>query len=271
MDDQGGDREKTGLKPTDALLPSAQEVVRDMTALSGPVTVGARLKTYFFTGLVVAGPLAITAYIIWWLVTLVDGWVKPLIPLPYLPETYLPFAIPGFGLIVAFIGLTVLGFLTAGLLGRSLLNFGERILARMPVVRGLYKGVKQVFETIFSQSGTSFRKVGLVQFPAPGMWSIVFISAPPSDDMASHMPDAGEYVSAFMPCTPNPTTGFFFFVPRRDLVEVPISVEDAAKLIMSAGLIQPAPSAQARLGALADAARLGMDPAQAPRVIEKVE
>ena len=271
MNDSDRNEGRLGSGTEEALVPSAQEVVRDMTTLSGPVTFGARLKTYFFTGLIVAGPLAITAYIIWWLVTLVDGWVKPLIPLTYLPENYLPFAIPGFGLIVAFVGLTLLGFLTAGLVGRTLLSLGERLLARMPVVRGLYKGVKQVFETIFSQSGSSFRKVGLVQFPAPGMWSIVFLSAPPSEDLAAQMPEAGDYVSAFMPCTPNPTTGFFFFVPRRDLIEVPISVEDAAKLIMSAGMIQPAASAQARLAQLAETARLTADPALSPRVVEKVD
>ncbi|CAH1672585.1 putative membrane protein [Hyphomicrobiales bacterium] len=271
MTDGNRDERQPGGVTDGALLPSAHDVVRDMTTLSGPTTVGARLKTYFFTGLIVAGPLAITAYIIWWLVTLVDGWVKPLIPLSYLPETYLPFAIPGFGLIVAFVGLTLLGFLTAGLVGRTLLNFGERILARMPVVRGLYKGVKQVFETIFSQSGSSFRKVGLVQFPAPGMWSIVFLSAPPSEEMASHMPEAGDYVSAFMPCTPNPTTGFFFFVPRKDLIEVSISVEDAAKLIMSAGMIQPVANAQAKLAQLAETARLTADPVPSTRIAEKVE
>ncbi|MDJ1156881.1 DUF502 domain-containing protein [Chelatococcus sp. SYSU_G07232] len=217
-------------------------------------TVGARIRNYFLTGVVVAGPLAITAYLVWWVINLVDGWVKPLVPPAYLPDTYLPFSIPGFGLIIAFLGLTLLGFLTASLVGRSLLRFGEHVLDRMPVVRGLYKGVKQVFETLFSQSGTSFRKVGLVQFPAPGMWSIVFISTPPSGDLAARMPEAGGYQSVFLPCTPNPTTGFFFYVPRRDVIEVPLSVDEAAKLIMSAGLIQPGEQ-QKRLQALADAAR----------------
>lgn len=216
-------------------------------------TAGARLRNYFLTGVVVAGPLAITAYLVSWVVNLVDGWVKPLVPPTYLPDTYLPFAIPGFGLIVALIGLTLLGFLTANLVGRSLLNFGETILDRMPVVRGLYKGVKQVFETIFSQSGTSFRKVGLVQFPSAGMWSIVFLSTPPSQELSGRLPAAGDYVSAFMPCTPNPTTGFFFYVPRRDVIEVSLTVDEAAKLIMSAGLIQP-DEQQRRLQALVDKA-----------------
>src|SRR5829696_4269542 len=113
-----------------------------------------RLRNYFLTGLIVAGPLTITIYITWWFITLVDGWVKPLVPQRYLPETYLPFPIPGFGLIIAFTGLTLLGFLTANLVGRTLLDIGELVLNRMPVVRGIYRGTKQVFETIFSTTGT---------------------------------------------------------------------------------------------------------------------
>jgi uncharacterized membrane protein len=198
-----------------------------------------RLRNYFLTGLIVAGPLTITLYITWWFITLVDGWVKPLVPAAYLPETYLPFTIPGFGLIIAFVGLTLLGFLTANLIGRTLIDLGETILARMPVVRGLYRGVKQVFETLFSTTGTSFRTVGLVEFPVKGTWSIVFISAPASAELQGALPPAGDYVGVFLPCTPNPTTGFFFFLPRREVIEVGLTVDDAAKLVMSAGLIQP--------------------------------
>jgi len=212
-----------------------------------------RLRAYFLTGIVIAGPLAVTASVTWWFITLVDGWVKPLIPARYLPETYLQVTIPGFGLIVALIGLTLLGFLTANLVGRSLLDFGETLLGRMPVVRGLYKSVKQIFETVFSQSGTSFRTVGLVQFPAKGMWSIVFMSTPPQGEMAERLPGPDEHVAVFLPCTPNPTTGFFFYLPRREVIELTISVDEGAKLIMSAGLIQP--EGQKKLAALAAEAR----------------
>jgi uncharacterized membrane protein len=216
-------------------------------------TFGQRLRAWFLTGIVVAGPLAITCYITWWFINLVDGWVRPLLPVDYLPDTYLPFKIPGLGLVVALFGLTLLGFLTANLVGRSLLDLGETILGRMPVVRGLYKSVKQIFETVFSQSGTSFRTVGLVQFPAKDMWSIVFISTPPQGDLAEALPGPDEHVAVFLPCTPNPTTGFFFYLPRRDIIELTISVEDGAKLIMSAGLIQP--EGQKKLAALAEKAR----------------
>lgn len=201
-------------------------------------TLGARLRTYFLTGIIVAGPVAVTAYIVWWIITTVDGWVEPLVPQAYLPDNYLPFRVPGYGLVVAIIGLTLLGFLTANLVGRSFLRLGEVVLGRMPLVRGVYRTFKQIFETIFSQSGTSFRKVGLVQYPAKGMWSIVFISSEPSGEVAARLPGE-EHISVFLPCTPNPTTGFYFYLPRSEVIELPIPVEDGAKLIMSAGLIQP--------------------------------
>lgn len=202
-------------------------------------TPGTRLRRYFLTGLVIAGPVAITLWVTWWFINLIDGMVKALIPANYLPEAYLPYSIPGFGLVIGVLGITLLGFLTANLVGRTLLDAGEAILNRMPVVRSLYKGVKQVFETVFSQSGTSFRKVGMVQFPQPGMWSIVFIAQEAAPDIAGRLPDGDEQIGVFLPCTPNPTTGFFFYLPRREVVELTISVEDGAKLVMSAGLIQP--------------------------------
>ena len=206
-------------------------------------TFGTRLRRYFLTGLVIAAPLAITASVTWWFINLIDGLVKPLIPNAYLPDSYLPFPIPGLGIVIGLIGLTLLGFLTANLVGRTLIDAGEAILNRMPVVRSLYKGVKQVFETIFSQSGTSFRKVGMVQFPQPGMWSIVFIAQEAAPEIAAKLPEGEDQIGVFLPCTPNPTTGFFFYLPRREVVELTISVEDGAKLIMSAGLIQPGEAA----------------------------
>jgi uncharacterized membrane protein len=216
-----------------------------------------RLRNYFLTGLIVAGPLAITVYLTWSFITWVDNLVRPFIPVAYRPETYLPWSIPGTGLVIAFFAITMLGFLTANLVGRTLVEAGETLLDRMPLVRSIYKGLKQVFETLFSESGSSFRKVALVEFPAPGMWSLVFLSQPPSDEITGRLPLQDAYVSAFMPCTPNPTTGFFFYVPKRDVIELDIPVEAAAKLIMTAGLIQPngSPDTQKKLQAMADTAR----------------
>ena len=214
----------------------------------------ARLRNYFLTGLVVAGPVAITLWLTWSFVTWVDDLVRPFIPGAYLPETYLHAYIPGYGLIIAFAALTFLGFLTANLVGRSLVELGEKLLDRMPIVRPVYRTVKQIFETLFSKEGSSFRTVALVEFPAPGMWSLVFLSQPPSADISARLPQ-GEHVSAFMPCTPNPTTGFFFYVPRKDLVELDITVESAMTLLMSAGMVQPSDDQQKRLAAMAAAAQ----------------
>lgn len=215
---------------------------------------GAGIRTWFLTGLVIAGPLAVTGWIVWWFVTTVDNWIKPLIPQTLRFDNILPFSIPGLGVIFAFLGLTLLGFLAANLAGRTLILLGERILNTMPVVRGIYKSVKQLFETVFSQQGAGFRKVGLVQFPQKGQWSIVFISMQPSGPVQAGLPSSEEYTSVFLPCTPNPTTGFYFYLPKSEVIEIAISPEDAAKLIMSAGLIQP--ETQAKLGQLAASARL---------------
>jgi len=226
----------------------------------------ARLRNYFLTGLVVAGPLAITVWLIWSIVTWVDGFMRPLIPEMYRPETYLPWPIPGTGLIIAIAALMLLGFLTANFVGRTLVRWGEGLLNRMPIVRPIYKTMKQIFEALFSKSGSSFRQVALVEFPAPGMWSLVFLSQPPSGDLAEKLPQ-GEHVSAFMPCTPNPTTGFFFYVLRKDLIVLDISVENAMTLLISAGMVQPDGDAQQKLAALATSARA----AQAAKKTEAVD
>ncbi len=161
------------------------------------------------------------------------AWCGRSCPIAYRPETYLPFGLPGSGLIVAVIALTLLGFLTANLIGRTLVDLGERLLGRMPVVRAIYRGLKQVFETLFSGQGSSFRRVGLVEFPSPGMWSIVLISQSPSVEITNSLPGQEEHISVFLPCAPNPTTGFFFYVPKSKIIEVDMSAEDAATLIMS--------------------------------------
>ena len=158
------------------------------------------------------------------------------------------------GLIVAVFALTLLGFLAANLIGRTLVDLGEKLLGRMPVVRAIYRGLKQVFETLFSGQGSSFRRVGLVEFPSPGMWSIVLISQPPSVEVANKLPGQDEHISVFLPCAPNPTTGFFFYVPKSKIIEVQMSAEDAATLIMSCGVVQPGSDGQKKIAALAEMA-----------------
>ena len=219
---------------------------------AGPGIVG-RIRNYFLTGLIVAGPVAVTLWLIWSFVTWVDRLVRPIIPESYRPEN-LPFNIPGFGLVIAFAALTLLGFLTANFIGSKFVDLGEGLLNRMPIVRPIYRTTKQIFETLFSKSESSFRRVGLVEFPGPGMWSLVFLTQTPSDDIAARLP-ATEHVAAFMPCTPNPTTGFFFYVPRGDVIDLDISVEQAMQLLMSAGMVQPNRDQQGKLAALAETAR----------------
>jgi uncharacterized membrane protein len=214
---------------------------------------GARIRNYFLTGLVLVGPVFVTTYLTWSFITWVDGIVKPMVPPEMRPETYLPFNVPGTGLVIAFVVVTLLGFLTANFIGRKLFSIGEKVLNRMPVIRPIYKTMKQIFETVFSQSGSSFRTVGLVEFPAPGMWSLVFVSQPPSESVAARLP-ASEHASVFLPCTPNPTTGFFFYLPRKDIIELDIKVEDAMTVLISAGMIQPEEQ-QSKFAAMAQTAK----------------
>jgi uncharacterized membrane protein len=239
-------------KPADSAQPSDERPELFQTGAAG------RLRNYFLTGLILVGPVYITFSLTWWFINWVDDVVRPFIPAAYRPETYLPLRVPGTGLIIAFVALTLLGFLTANLVGRTLVEFYENILNRMPIVRPIYKSLKQIFETLFAKTGSGFRRVALVEFPSPGMWSLVFLSQPASPDIATHLPDT-EHIAAFLPCTPNPTTGFFFYVPRRDIVDLDISVESAMTLIMSAGMVQPnggAADQQKKLSAMADAARV---------------
>jgi len=249
-------------KPGEPLAADIGKVSATHTSIAG------RLRNYFLTGLIVAGPLAITVWLIWSLITWADNFVRPVIPPAYRPESYLPWPIPGTGLIIAVVALTLLGFLTANLVGRTLVELGESVLSHMPIVRPIYKTMKQIFETLFSKTGSSFRKVALVEFPAPGMWSLVFLSQAPSIDLANKLPQ-GEHVSVFMPCTPNPTTGFFFYVKRKDLIELDITVENAMTLLISAGMVQPEGETQKKLASLAATARAAR--ARAKRKTEAAE
>lgn len=200
---------------------------------------GARLRGYFLTGLIIVGPVAITVYVVWWFINLIDGWVKPLIPQAYLPENYLPFTVPGVGLIFGIFALMVIGALTANLFGRTIVSYGEMMLDRMPVVRGVYKLLKQIFTTVFSKAGTSFKRVGLIEFPRRGLYAIVFISSEPPAEVKEKVGNGEELMTVFLPNAPNPTTGFVLFMPKKDVTLLDMAVEDGAKLVVSAGLVAP--------------------------------
>jgi len=235
---------KTKDKSAPEPASTPQEPRPEQIVLLGPEEppsshLGARLRGYFLTGLIVVGPVAITIYVVWWFINQVDAWVKPIIPKAYLPETYLPFSVPGVGLIVGILGLMVVGALAAGLFGRTIVSYSEMMLDRMPVVRGVYRLVKQIFTTIFSKSGTSFKRVGLVEFPRRGLYAIVFLAGDPPAEIEEKIGGGNPLITVFMPNGPNPTTGFIVFVPASEVIPLDLAVEDAAKLVVSAGLVGP--------------------------------
>ena len=221
-----------------------------------PLHAGARLRNYFLTGLVVIGPVTITLYIAWYFINIVDAWVKPYIPRYYNPEYYVTFPIPGVGLLFAIVGLTLIGALAANLLGRSLISAGEMALGRMPIVRNVYLGLKQIFVSVVTASAPnqSFQKVGLMEFPSKGIWSIVFVTGEAAEQIATEFPSE-DMISVFMPTGMLPPSGFVCFVPRRDVMLIKMTVEDAAKIIISAGMVNP--ETQARLKEIVSNTRNG--------------
>ena len=161
------------------------------------------LRAYFIAGILVTGPTALTLYLIWLFVTFIDHSVGALLPAQYNPQTYLH--VPGIGLIIVVVGLTLIGAVTAGVLGRIFLRLNERILARMPVVRGIYAAVKQIFETVLAKQSNSFREVVLIQWPREGMWTLAFVTAAVEGEIKTHTGD--DMITVYVPTTPNPPTG----------------------------------------------------------------
>ncbi|MCE7027840.1 DUF502 domain-containing protein [Jiella avicenniae] len=199
-----------------------------------------RLRNYFLTGFIVCAPLAITAWITWSFMGWVDSWVKPYIPARYWPDAYLPFAIPGFGLVVALILITLIGFLTANIIGRTIISWGERLLSRTPLVRTVYMALKQIFETVLADRSTSFKTAALMEYPRKGVWCVVLVATDARGEIAKVLADeSDEMIAVFLPPAPNPTSGFLLFVPRKDLRILDMSIENALKLVVSSGLVSP--------------------------------
>ena len=223
-----------------------------------------RLRNYFLAGILVTAPVSITFWIAWNLITFIDRRVTPLIPPKWNPETYLPFGLPGLGLVLLVVVLTLFGFLTAGLVGRALMRRGEAILARVPVIRSVYGATKQLFETVLAQRSTAFRQVALVEYPCRGVWAIGFITGATLGEVQGKTDDT--VINVFVPATPNPTTGFLLFVPERDVHVLDLTVEEGIKLVISGGLVVPPGKPEAARSAIpiADGAR--EEPAEeAPR------
>ncbi len=197
-----------------------------------------RFRTNFLTGLVIVAPILLTIYLIWWIITLVDGLIVPWVPAIYNPSYYLGTDIPGFGVVVFLLFTGLVGALTKGLFGRQLLKFGESLVDRMPVVRSIYNAIKQIAETVLSQTNSSFQHACLVEYPRKGIWAIAFVSTETKGEVNVRTGDQ-TVLSVFLPTTPNPTSGFLLFVPKADVVLLDMTVEEAAKLVISAGLVTP--------------------------------
>ncbi|WP_093991645.1 DUF502 domain-containing protein [Flavimaricola marinus] len=208
------------------------------------------LRNNFLAGVVVIAPIGLTVWLIWTLIGWMDSWVLPLVPGRLNPEQYIGINLRGVGVIFFLVFTVVIGWVAKGLVGRSFLRFGENLVGRMPVVRSVYNAAKQIAETVFSQSDTSFDEACLIEHPRKGVYAIAFITTKAKGEIDAKLPYDEEIVTVFMPTTPNPTSGFLLFVPRSDIIELDMSVEDAAKLVISAGLVYPADTAGAPDGAI---------------------
>ncbi len=205
-----------------------------------PVRVGLwpRLRGYFFAGMLVTAPIAITVYVALLLISFVDEHVFALIPPEYNPETYLPFSVPGIGVVLMIVILTLIGAIAAGYVGKMLLRLSDRLLNRMPVIRSIYGVAKQIVETVVSNKSVAFREVVLVEYPRKGVWTIAFLTGRPIDQVSEKVGQS-DLVNVFVPTTPNPTSGFLLFVPESDIRRLALSVEDGIKLVISAGIVLP--------------------------------
>jgi len=199
------------------------------------------LKKYFITGLLIWVPLAITVWVMAAIVRTMDQTLL-LLPASLQPERLIGFYLPGLGVVLTFAIIVLTGLVTANLIGQRLLRFWEGILARIPVVKSIYYSVKQVSDTLFSSNGEAFRKALLVQYPRQGSWTIAFLTGQPGGEVADQL--RGDHVSIYVPTTPNPTSGFFLMMPRAEVVELDMSVDEALKYIISMGVVVPPATAR---------------------------
>lgn len=208
-----------------------------------------RARGNFLTGLVVIAPVGLTIWLIWSVVGWIDGFVLPLVPFKYHPDRLIQdllgldptvqINVRGIGVVIFLIFTIFMGWVAKGLIGRSAIRAAESLVERTPVVRSIYSGIKQISETIFAQSERSFETACLIEYPRKGIWAIGFISTEAKAEIAEKSDPSDVMMSIFLPTTPNPTSGFLLFLPKRDVIELDMSVEDSAKLVISAGLVYP--------------------------------
>ena len=202
------------------------------------LNLGSRLKAYLFTGILVTAPISITLYLAWLVVDGVDRLVAQLLPAGYRLDQFLPFTLPGLGLLLLLVALILIGMVSAGFAGNMLLRLGEALVGRMPVLRSIHSATKQIFETVLAQKSDAFREVVLVEFPRPGAWALAFVTGATRGQVQSALGD-GDWVNVFVPTTPNPTSGYLMFVPRDQVRPLSMSVEDGLKMVVSGGLVGP--------------------------------
>ena len=196
-----------------------------------------KIRGYFLTGIIVTAPVGLTFYVSFLFIGFIDSKVRNLIPVKYHYDNILPFEIPGIGLLIVFIMLTFIGFLTAGIIGRYIIKLGERIIARLPIIRSVYGALKQIFESVLKTSSKSFREVVLIEYPRKGIWAIGFITGDTKGEVQEISKNT--LVNVFLPTTPNPTSGFLLFVPRKDLKVLNMNVEEGIKMVISGGIVTP--------------------------------
>lgn len=199
--------------------------------------VGAKLRAYLFTGILVTAPVAITFYMAYKFILWVDRFVDKLIPPQYLLDNYLPVTIPGLGLVVLLVALTLVGMFATGFLGRFFLRLGEWIVFKVPLVSSVYSVLKQIFETFFSSKTQAFSKVVMLEYPRKGIWILGFVSSELKGEIRRCFNE--EMMNVFIPTTPNPTSGFLIFVPKKDTIELDMKVEEGIKFVISGGLVEP--------------------------------
>lgn len=197
------------------------------------------LRTSFLTGLIVIAPIGLTAWLIWSAVGAIDDFILPMIPGRLLPDSNAARDLDGIGVIMALFLVTFVGWLAKGLAGRTLIAFGENLLKRLPVVRSIYSGAKQIAETVLTESEGNFRATCLVEYPRKGVWAVGFVASSAKEELAARSEAEDALMTVFVPTTPNPTSGFLLYIPRSQVVELDMPLEAGAKLIISAGLVYP--------------------------------
>jgi uncharacterized membrane protein len=196
----------------------------------------AALRRWLFAGLLVLAPLGITLWVLQWIIATLDQTLL-ILPQAWQPDRLLGYRVPGLGVLLALGILLVVGAITSNFVGRRLVQWSDAILNRIPVVRSIYSSVKQVSDTLFSPSGNAFRTAVLVEWPRPAVWTIAFVTGSPGGDVVNHLSD--EYVSVYVPTTPNPTGGYFVMLRRSDCIELKMSVDEALRYVISMGVVVP--------------------------------